>query len=176
MFGKNGQNYELQLENEKLKYEIEALKLKLEHSEKKCEVLEEQLKDSDKKNTERLRDENEKLKKEVENLKFKMSNNTSGLELETENKKLKAEIEIQKSENKHLKELLDTYRSMPDVQNMVNNLQSLVVPSMAELKEFSKIISDSQVEKACSAIKESSDKIERLYNHVASDYRRYSRY
>lgn len=138
-------NYELQVENEKLKIESETLKFKLEQMNEKYSLLEKQLRETKSTDVEMIKTENDSLKKEVADLKFKMANDTTQIEIETENKKLKAQIEIQKSENEHLKELLDAYRAMPDVKNMVDSLSSLAVPHMDELKAFSKIITDSKI-------------------------------
>ncbi|WP_304431014.1 hypothetical protein [Romboutsia ilealis] len=142
-------NYELQLENEKLKIESEILRFKLDQINEKNSILEDQLREARNVNTERIKAENESLKKEIVDLKFKMSTDTTQIEVETENKKMKAQIEIQKSENKHLKDLLDAYRSMPDVKNMVDSLSSLAVPHLDELKTFSKMISDAKVSQLC---------------------------
>ena len=111
----------------------------------KYSILEKQLREARDVNTEKIKAENESLRKEITDLKFKMSTDTTQIEVETENKKMKAQIEIQKSENEHLKELLDAYRAMPDVKNMVDSLSSLAVPHLDELKAFSKMISDAKV-------------------------------
>ena len=157
----NISNLDLQIENEKLKINVETLKFKLEQMNEKYFILEQKIKEA--KNTdaekiiEKIKQENDSLKKELADLKFKIANNTNSIELETENKKLKSEIDIQKTENKHLKDLLDTYRAMPDVKNMVDNLSSLAVPHMNELKEFSKIISDSKITKLCEELTRTND-------------------
>ena len=140
------QHRELQLENEKLKFEIENLKLKLDHLKEKNTLLEEQLRESKQLSSTKLQEENRALKHEMDVLKFKVENDTENIELETENKKLKSEIEIQTAENNHLKELIDTYRAMPDVKNMIDNLQNLAVPNIEQLKEFSRIVSNSKIE------------------------------
>ena len=127
-------SYELQIENEKLKIQAETLQFKLDQMGEKYALLEKQLGDMKDFNAEKLKSENESLKKEISDLSFKISNDTTSIELETENKKLKAEIDIQKSENKHLKDLLDAYRAMPDVKNMVDSLSSLAVPHIDDLK------------------------------------------
>ena len=142
-------NYELQVENEKLKIESETLRFKLDQMNEKYSILEKQLREARDVNTEKIKAENESLRKEITDLKFKMSTDTTQIEVETENKKMKAQIEIQKSENEHLKELLDAYRAMPDVKNMVDSLSSLAVPHLDELKAFSKMISDAKVSQLC---------------------------
>lgn len=175
MFGNKNEenrksNYELQLENEKLKIQSETLQFKLDQMNEKYSVLEKQLRDAKDVDIEKIKSENETLSKELSNLKFKMTNDTTSIELETENKKLKAEVDIQKSENKHLKDLLDAYRSMPDVKNMVDSLSSLAVPHIDELKEFSKIISDSKVSKLCDKLSETDAKMNQFYEEFVHMY------
>ena len=146
----NGVNtYDLQVENEKLKIQSETLQFKLDQANEKYSIVERQLKETKGTDIEKTKEENATLKKELADLKFKMANDTTNIELETENKKMKAQIEIQQAENKHLKELLDTYRAMPDVKNMIDNLSSLAVPHMDELKEFARLLSDSKITQLC---------------------------
>lgn len=160
-------NYELQVENEKLKIESETLKFKLEQMNEKYSILEKQLKEARDVNTEKIITENDTLKKEVADLKFKMSNDTTQIEVETENKKLKAQIEIQKSENEHLKELLNAYRAMPDVKNMVDSLSSLAVPHIDELKEFSKMLSDTNVSQLCNELSETNRSMKNVRDELS---------
>lgn len=155
-------NYKLQVENEKLKIESETLGFKLEQMNEKYAILEKQLREVRDVNAEKINAENETLKKEIADLKFKMSTDTSQIEIETENKKLKSQIEIQKSENEHLKELLNAYRAMPDVKNMVDSLSSLAVPHLDELKAFSKMISDAKVSQLCDELSETNKSIHRF--------------
>ena len=157
--------YDLQVENEKLKIQSETLQFKLDQANEKYSIVERQLK------------ENATLKKELADLKFKMANDTTSIELETENKKMKAQIEIQQAENKHLKELLDTYRAMPDVKNMIDNLSSLAVPHIDELKEFARLLSDSKITQLCdelsltnSAMRSTQEKYDWLYRRVNERY------
>lgn len=177
MFGNKNEenkknNYELQLENEKLKIQLETLQFKLDQTNEKYSVLEKQLKDAKDVDVEKIKSENESLRKELSNLKFKLANDTTSIELETENKKLKAEVDIQKSENKYLKDLLDAYRSMPDVKNMVDSLSSLAVPHIDELKEFSKIISDSKVAQLCDTLSETNEKMNQFFRETWGLYGR----
>lgn len=177
MFGNKNEenrktNYELQLENVKLKIQAETLQFKLDHTNEKYSVLEKQLKDAKDVDVEKIKSDNESLRKELSDLKFKLANDTTSIELETENKKLKAEVDIQKSENKHLKDLLDAYRSMPDVKNMVDSLSSLAVPHIDELKEFTKIISDSKVSQLCDQLSETDKKMNQFYGEFVHMYDR----
>lgn len=159
-------NYEFQLENEELKIRSETLQFKLDQMNEKYSILEKQLRDAKNIDVEKIKSENESLRKELSDLKFKISNDMKSIELETENKKLKAEVDIQKSENKHLKDLLDAYRSMPDVKNMVNSLSSLAVPHIDELKEFSKIISDSKVAQLCGELSKTNANMNALFDEL----------
>ena len=113
------------------------------------------------------------MKKEIEDLKFKAANDTSNIEMATENLKLKAQVEVQNSENKHLKELLDAYRAMPDVKNMVDSLSSLAVPHMEELKEFSKIISDSKVVQLCEELAKTNSNMGAVMDNLRYGMRGY---
>lgn len=141
--------YELQIENERLKVKSETLQFKLDQANEKYSIIEKQLKEIKDTDIEKTKKENISLKNELADLKFKMANDTKNIELETENKKLKSQVDIQKSENEHLKELLNTYRAMPDVKNMIDSLSSLAVPHMDELKEFAKMLSDSKISQLC---------------------------
>lgn len=160
-------NYELQVENEKLKIESETLKFKLEQMNEKYSILEKQLREAKDVNAEKIKAENESLKKEIADLKFKMSTDTTQIEVETENKKMKAQIEIQKSENEHLKELLDAYRAMPDVKNMVDSLSSLAVPHLDELKAFSKMISDAKVSQLCEELSATNKSMQNVRSELS---------
>lgn len=167
----NGINvYELQVENEKLKIELETMQFKLDQANEKYSIIEKQLKEIKSTNIEKIKEENASLKKELADLKFKIANDTNSIELETENKKLKSQNEIQQSENEHLMKLLDTYRAMPDVRNMIDNMSSLAVPHLDELKEFAKMISDSKVAQLCDELtktniimRETQDRIDYMH-------------
>lgn len=145
--------YDLKVENEKLKIEAETLKFTLAAKEEKIAVLRDEINGLKTYDYSILQRQNSELEKRVQDMKFKIENDTSNIELETENKKLKSEVEIQMSENKHLKELLDIYRAMPDVKNMVDNLSSLSVPGIEELKQFSRIISEAKISQLADDIK-----------------------
>lgn len=147
----------LQIENEKLKIQLETMQFKLDQSNEKYSIVEKRLREMKSTDIEKTKEKNVSLEKELNDLKFKMENDTKIIELETENKKLKSEIDIQKSENKHLKDLLDTYRAMPDVKNMIDNLSSLAVPHMGELKEFAKMLSDSKVAQLCDELSKTNE-------------------
>lgn len=167
----NGINvYELQVENEKLKIKLETMQFKLDQANEKYSIIEKQLKEIKSADIEKTKEENASLKKELADLKFKMANDTKSIELETENKKLKSQNDIQKSENEHLMKLLDTYRAMPDVRNMIDNMSSLAVPHLDELKEFAKMISDSKVAQLCDELtktniimRETQDRIDYMH-------------
>ena len=165
--------YELQVENEKLRIKAETLEFKLEQMNEKYSVLEDQLRKAKSTDIEKIKTENESLKKEIEDWKFKAANDTSNIEMATENLKLKAQVEIQNSENKHLKELLDAYRAMPDVKNMVDSLSSLAVPHMEELKEFSKIVSDSKVVQLCEELAKTNSNMGAVIDNIRYSMRGY---
>ena len=164
--------YELQVENEKLKIKSETLQFKLDQANEKYSIIEKQLKEIKGTDIEKTKEENASLKKELADLKFKMSNDTNSIELETENKKLKSQVDIQHSENEYLKELLNTYRAMPDVKNMIDGLSSLAVPHMDELKEFAKIISDTKIMKLCDELSKTNDEMQRTRDQISYVCRR----
>ena len=107
--------YKLQVENERLKIEAETLQFKLDQANEKYSIIEKRLKEIKGTDIERIKEENASLEEKLADLEFKMANDTKSIELETENKKLKSQIDVQRSENEHLKKLLDTYRAMPDI-------------------------------------------------------------
>ena len=174
--------YKLQVENEKLKIQLETLQFKLDQSNEKYNIIEKQLRDMKNTNIERtlenVKKENVSLEKELSDLKFKMENDVKSIELETENKKLKSQVDIQKSENAHLKELLDTYRAMPDIRNMIDSLSSLAVPHMDELKQFAKMLSDAKVSQLCDELSKTNKEMQRIQeeyrwlSNVSRDNRR----
>lgn len=164
------ENNTLQIECEKLRIEIETLKFKLEQANEKYFIVEKQLNNFKYTDIEKIKKENDSLKKEISDLKFKMTNDIKSIELETENKKLKSQVEIQKTENGYLKELLDTYRAMPDVKHMIDNLSSLAVPHMDELKEFAKLLSDSKVMQLCNELSKTNEKMNRLQDKLAYQF------
>lgn len=172
MFGNSKVNpkevTELQVQNQKLSVENETLKFKLDGMKEKYDIVSATLREMKSADVNKLKEENKELQKELERLKFQIENDTSNIELDTENKKMIAELKICQAENKHLKELLATYRAMPDVKQMVESLSTLAVPHLSELKEFAKIISDSKltelhtkVDKADKTMEELCDMIHR---------------
>jgi len=164
--------YELQVENEKLKIKAETLQFKLDQANEKYSIIEKQLKEIKGTDIEKTKEENASLKKELADLKFKMVNDTKSIELETENKKLKSQIDVQQSENEHLTKLLDTYRAMPDVRNMIDNMSSLAVPHMDELKEFAKMLSDSKVAKLCDELSKTNNVMRETNDYLNYQFRR----
>lgn len=146
------QNEKLKIENETLKYKLLGKEEMLSELIRKNEVLK-------RAKSETLKVENEKLKSQIQQLVFEKENDTEHIELKTQNSKLESELEIQKAENEHLKKLLDAYRYMPDVQNMVETLSKLTVPSIEELKTFAKTLSDTQIADLCSKLDESNHRL-----------------
>ncbi len=147
------------IHNEKLKIENETLKYKLLGKEEMINELIRKNEALKKAKSETLRVENEKLKSQIQQLNFEKENDIEHIELKTKNSKLESELEVQKAENEHLKKLLDTYRAMPDVQNMVENLSKLAVPSIEELKNFAKTLSDTQVADLCGKLDETNHRL-----------------
>lgn len=151
--GNSDSLFSLKVEIEKLKIENETLKFTIAAQKEKMSVLHDEINGLKTYDYSSLERKNTELEKQIQSMKFKVENDTSNIELETENKKLKSEVEIQKSENKHLKELLDIYRAMPDVKKLADNLSSLSVPGIEELKQFSRIISEAKISQLADDIK-----------------------
>lgn len=168
--------YELQVENEKLKIQLETLQFRLDQANEKYSIIERHLKEIKGTDVEKNREENVSLKKELADLKFKITNDTKSIELETENKKLKSQVDIQQSENEHLKELLNAYRAMPDVKNMIDSLSSLAVPHMDELKEFAKMLSDSKVAQLCDELSKTNASMREMHDYLGYVCRRGTTY
>lgn len=168
--------YELQVENEKLKIKSETLQFKLDQANEKYSIIEKHLREIKGTDIEKTREENVSLKKELADLKFKITNDTKSIELETENKKLKSRVDIQQSENEHLKELLNAYRAMPDVKNMIDSLSGLAVPHMDELKEFAKVLSDSKVTQLCDELSKTNASMREMQDYLGYAYRRGTTY
>lgn len=144
----------LRIELAKTQVELETVRFKLDQSEEKREILSQRIRELERLPAIDIAAENKKLKDELAKLRFDIENDASNVELKTENGKLKATAEIQAAENKYLRELLDTYRSMPDVKKMIESLSSIAVPNIAELREFSKTISESGVDKLVAQLRE----------------------
>lgn len=142
-------NIELEVENKRLIYEQDSIiKMKdmdISELQKKLCIKESELRDCGKVQKSDLENTIRQLNEKVKRFQFEKDNNTETIELETENIKLKSELDIAKSENAHLKKLLDTYREIPDVKKMIDNLSGLTVPNIEELKEFSKIVNGNEM-------------------------------
>lgn len=159
--------YALQVECEKLKIQNETLKFKLEAAAEEKRVVETQLRSADVRNVEKLQKENEELKQKVASLQYQIANDTRTLETETENKKIRAELDVIKAENAHLKKMLDAYRAMPDVQQMIQNMSSLAVPHIDELNAFAKTISDTKVSELCDELRKTQDMLQREVAYIS---------
>ena len=135
-------NVDLERENARLTVEVSSLDYKLKDKEERVRMLEEKVAELKRLDAACLASENETLKKKIAELEFAKENDSEKIELQTAIGKLEAVSKIQEEENKHLKKLLDTYRAMPDVKQMVDNLSGLAVPSIEELKKFIATIKD----------------------------------
>lgn len=149
------------IENEKLKVESETKAFKLAQAEEKCQILENKLSERRYVDIDALAKRNQDLIAEIQTLKFDAENDTTSITLKTENAKLASMIEVQKDEIKYLKELLETYRSMPDVKQMIDNLSSLSVPNVDKLRDFAKIVNESSISELCELVKKSTEATER---------------
>lgn len=161
---------ELRVENEKLKVESETKTFKLAQAEEKCQILEKKLSEKRYTDIDALARKNQDLIAEIQSLKFNTENDTSTIALKTENVRLGSMIEIQKDEIKYLKELLETYRSMPDVKQMIDNLSSLSIPNIDKLREFAKMVNESKLTELSEMVLKNLEATERVANAVS--YRR----
>lgn len=168
-------SYELQIENEKLRIEKETAQFKLEQMKEKIALLEEQLKQAKSVEVDKLKSDNESLKKTVADLEFKISNDTSQIEIATENAKLKAQIDIYTAENEHLKKLLNTYREMPDVKKMIESLSGLAVPHIDQLKDLVKFVDESKISKVCEDLNTTVAEVRKLRSDMGYEIDRMSR-
>lgn len=158
----NSDKYDLLIDNEKLKLEKETLEIKLEQMNERYATLEKELREFRYSDIKKLKTENDSLRETIAKWQFKEKNDTSNIELKTENKILKSELEVQESENKHIRGLLEAYRAMPDIKNIVDSLASLAVPHIDELKEFSKIISDSKIIQLCEELSKTNSNMKAI--------------
>lgn len=179
MFGKRNEIPEehvdviaLAKDKAKLEVEKETLEWKLKDRDEKIEALEAQIKELRRLDASALADKNKELSKKIESLEFSIANNTEQIEIQTENSILKSEKEVMKAENAHLKELLDTYRAMPDVENMIKHLSQLAVPSIKELSAFASQLESSNI----TALVEKMDNLDTVLRNVGDEVGRVGRY
>lgn len=163
-------NKELQIKNQKLEVESATKSFKLAQAEEKCKILEEKLSEKQYTDIDALTRKNQDLIEEVQALKFSVANDTSTITLQTENAKLASTVAVQKDEIKYLKQLLETYRSMPDVKQMIENLASLSVPNIDKLRDFAQMVSENKLSELCDLIKQNIQTTERALSS------RYSRF
>ena len=156
----------------KLEVEKETLEWKLRDRDEKIEALEAQIKELRRLDAAALAEKNKELSKKIESLEFSIANNTEQIEIQTENSILKSEKEVMKAENAHLKALLDTYRAMPDVENMIKHLSQLAVPSIKELSAFASQLESSNI----IALTEKMDTLDTVLRNVGDAVERANRY
>lgn len=127
------------------KIDAEILNFKLESERAKITILEDEIRllksRKDYEENIELKKKISSLTTEVEQLKFAAKHDIKKIELETDIKKIQASNEILKSENDYLKKLLDTYRAMPDVNNMITNLSQLAIPELDKIKDLASVFS-----------------------------------
>lgn len=139
---------EKEIFDNRYKIQAETLQFKLNAEIEKSQILQDEiytLKHTDyakenirlKQNIDSLKSEISSLKSEISKLKLSAQNDSEKIELETKIKIVQADNTIIKSENEHLKKLLDAYRAMPDVNNMIKNLSNLAIPELDKIKELS---------------------------------------
>lgn len=174
MFKKNGtesqtdlfDSVELAKEKARLEVENETLKWKLQDSDEKIKALRGKIVDLAGADAVKISEENKKLARRVEELEFAIANNTEQIEMETENATLKSEQRVLLAENEHLKKLLDTYRAMPDVENMIKHLSQLAVPSINQLSEFASALESTDISK----LLEKMDRLSTIMTNVGDEF------
>lgn len=166
MFNNKENKYKLRVENERLKIESETLTFKLTQLNEKYELIKQRLRENPYSELETALDRIKQLEAEIGKMKLLEDNDQTNMTMKAENAKLKSEVEIQKAENKHLHELLNTYRNMPDVKQIVENLSSLAVPNIEELRKFSQVVNESKINELCDVIKVNNESISRLIRDV----------
>lgn len=129
----------------RLEVEKETLEWKLRDRDEKIAALKAQIEELRQLDATKIADENKRLSEKLKALEFSIANDTKQIEAITENCILKSEKRVLEAENAHLKTLLDTYRAMPDVENMINHLSQLAVPSIKELSEFASQLDSSSI-------------------------------
>lgn len=154
-------NKELQIKNQKLEVESATKSFKLAQAEEKCKILEEKLSEKQHTDIDNLVKQNNELTTEIQTLKFNIANDTSTIALKADNARLNSAIEVQKDEIKYLKQLIEAYRSMPDVKQMVDNLSSLSVPNIEKLRDFAQMVSENKLSELCDLIKQNNQTVER---------------
>ena len=169
---------ELQIECEKYKVKCSSLEFKLTAESERAEMLSREVRhlksDSD---IGRLDSENKSLKAKIESLEkkckdleFAAANDTSKIELQTSVQQLNALVKIKDSENEHLKKLLDTYRQMPDVENMIKHLSELAVPSIKEIEAFINTINGSKIEELQQTLSEAKEYFKDGVRRISDGY------
>lgn len=129
----------------RLEVEKETLEWKLRDRDEKIAALKAQIEELRQLDATKIADENKRLSEKLKALEFSIANDTKQIETKTENCILQSEKRVLEAENAHLKTLLDTYRAMPDVENMINHLSQLAVPSIKELSEFASQLDSSSI-------------------------------
>jgi hypothetical protein len=152
------------------KYEsdLEIKSIEADNYKKKLELKEVELneKDIEYKDAKSLKKERDELKTKVEKIKFETDNDTKNIELQTENSKLQSELKVAKSEAIYLKKLLDTYQELPDVKRMIENLSSLAVPNIEEIKKFAEVLNNGKTNDLVTLLKENNGKLDNVANYL----------
>lgn len=178
MFKKQNDTYEeidvIALAKDKAKLEVEkgTLEWKLADREERIAALEAQVRELRQLDAAKLAEKNKELAKKIEELEFSITNNTEQIEIQTENSILKSEKKVMEAESAHLKALLDTYRAMPDVENMIKHLSQLAVPSIKELTAFASQLESSNI----TTLVEKIDTLDTVMRNVGDTVERAGRY
>lgn len=158
---------QLQIDYEKLKVENATQKFKLAQYEEEIRILEKKLKDKIYTDSDSLVKKNAELSEELRLMKFNIDNNTTVIELKTENTRLSAAVKVKEDEIKYLKHLIDTYRNMPHVKEMIENLSSLAVPNIDKLRDFIKTIDEGKMTELIKLLEENNNSLSYILHKIS---------
>jgi TolA-binding protein len=157
----------------KLEAELEIKNIENDTLEKKLRLKKEELRDYEYSNIKSLKDEVEELQTRIQKMKFEEDNDTKNIELKTANATLNAELKVVKSEVEYLKKLLNTYQELPDVKRMIENLSSLAVPNLEEIKKLAEVLNNNKTSDVVGLLKDSNDKLDNACRYLSQVTRRY---
>lgn len=105
----------------------------------KRDIIEKEEAEENRRLVKHLKEKNLELEKKVNSTITQLSSKEEeSLTVSTEVKKAKAQAELYKVQLKDINALLEQYRQLPDLKNMIDNLSTLTTPSIDKLVELVK--------------------------------------
>ena len=136
---------EMRLERDDAKFEERKAKAELVRIETECES---------------FKEKNKELRFEIKNLTSELNQKElESLTSDKEIQKAKDKIELLELQLKDTKQLLEEYKALPDLKNMIDNLSSLTTPSIDKLVE---VIEKTNVLDDENKLSEIDDKLESI--------------